>query len=118
MRYAVVLAFLLDSVALVEAQPITSYMGDGNDVLRLCSAPQGVNGCIAYIAGVVDAMAGGNPVGGWRACIPQGVITGQLRDITVNYLGSHPNQRHLLGSHLVAASIATLLPETVLGSAV
>jgi len=92
-----------------EAQ-LVSYMGDGNKVLILCTHPEGFKGCYGYIAGIADSMAGGNPVGGKRACIQKEVTAGQLVDVTVNYLTQNPAERHVMGSHLVAAALAQAFP--------
>jgi hypothetical protein len=110
MKFLGLIIALVVSLSTARAQTIVSFMGSGNDVLELCTAPQGTNGCVAYVAGVVDSMAGGNPVAGYRTCLPKGVVTGQLVDITVTYLTSHASTRHLAGSHLVAAAISGAFP--------
>lgn len=92
------------------AKIVVSFMGDGNDVLELCTAPQGLKVCIAYVAGIVDSMAGGNAVAGYRICLPERVVTGQLVDITTNYLKGHPGERHLSGASLVAAAVSGAFP--------
>src|ERR1700732_2093307 len=90
------IAFALAGMPAVAVEGIQSYMGSGNDVLLLCTSAQGTAGCVAYLAGIADSMAGGNPVAGKQACVPKGVVTGQLVDITVNYLRNHPGARHLM----------------------
>lgn len=88
----------------------TTFMGTGNDVLTLCTAPQGLTGCIAYISGVADAMAGDNAVWDRKACIPSGVTTGQLRDIVVTGLRFRAAIRHLQAGITVATLFADAFP--------
>ena len=109
-KWLIGLAVIPFTVPTTLAQTVTSYIGDGNDILLVCTAPQGATGCVAYLAGIADAMAGGNPVGGMRACIPKEVVTGQLVDITVNYLRGHANERHTMAAHLIAAAMAEAFP--------
>jgi hypothetical protein len=101
---------MASATAATAAQTITSYIGDGNDVLMVCTTPQSSIGCVAYLAGVADAMAGGNSVGGRRACISKQVVAGQLVDIAVNYLRSHASGRHLRAAPLVATAMAEAFP--------
>ena len=109
-KWLIGLAVIPFTVPMTLAQTISSYMGDGNDILILCTAPQATKGCVAYLAGVVNSMAGGNSVGGHRACIPKEVVTGQIVDIAVNYLRSHANERHTMAAHLIAAAMAEAFP--------
>jgi hypothetical protein len=78
-------ALLLMGIVLCQGMP-AEYFRNGNDMLDLCDARDGqaVALCLAYVIGVADAMAGG-PVFGWRACIPAGVTTGQIRDTAVQF---------------------------------
>jgi hypothetical protein len=87
MKYLGVIAILVTSLSTARAQTVGSFMGDGNDILELCTDDTGFKGCVAYLAGVADAMVGGNPVAGYRACIPsKGVTIGQVLSVTVSYL--------------------------------
>jgi hypothetical protein len=112
MRYKLLLGLTImaSATATTAAQAITSYIGDGNDILMVCTTPQSAIGCVAYLAGVADAMAGGNSVGGRRACISKEVVAGQLVDIAVNYLRSHANGRHVMAVRLIAAAMAETFP--------
>ena len=86
-----------------------SYI-DGNMLYGHCAgsleAPEAY--CLAYVMGVVDAMelAEGASIGGFKACIPREATVEQLTDIVKEWLGAHPEKRHLAAAGLVAAALA------------
>jgi hypothetical protein len=59
---------------------------------------------------ISDAMADGNPVAGWTACIPVGVTGQQVVDVAVQYLGRNAAKRHVSASSLVAAAFTEAFP--------
>lgn len=91
------------------SQTVNAYL-NGNDLLLICTTPQNITGCVGYVVGVADAMADRHTVDGHRGCVPPQVASGQLVDITVNYLKQHPAQRQFLGAQLIADAIAEAFP--------
>ena len=87
----------------------------GNRLLDICDQSHSAL-CIGYIAGIADAMGtsladGSHPaVAGWQACFPQGVSGGQVRDVAINYLQAHPEQRQLSAASLVAHALSEAFP--------
>jgi hypothetical protein len=54
-------------------------------LLEDCSGAGFVAGvCFGFIIGTYDAMEGGD-VDGYKACLPNGVTAGQLKDVAVFY---------------------------------
>ena len=45
-----------------------------------------------------------------RLCGWEGATNGQLRDITFQYLYSHPAERHLLANYLIARAMKEAFP--------
>jgi hypothetical protein len=72
----------------------------GNTIFAACTGGN-LPHCVGYLMGVADAMEG-NPINGYRACIPVGVIGSQLRDVVVQYLGIHAANRQRGAIGLVA----------------
>jgi hypothetical protein len=79
---------------------------DGNTLLDLCRRDD--NLCIAYVVGVVDGQLSAI-VGTSRTlpyCTPVNSTSGQVKDVVVKFLNDHPEERHLLGSVLVAEALS------------
>lgn len=66
--------------------------------------------CTAYMLGIADAMVAGNSVNGYRACFPVGVTVGQIHDVVMENLESHPEERHFAAVGLVAAALQAAFP--------
>jgi hypothetical protein len=65
--------------------------------------------------GVADAMQiaqlfGGTVFVGLRACMPEHADAGQITDVAVRFLASHPERRHLPAVTLVAEALAEAFP--------
>ena len=86
---------------------------NGNQLLADCDSKDDefyLKGyCMAYIAGIADAL-GGNAINGYRACIPLRATQGQVRDVVVQYLRARPDIRHLAAPGLVAEPLQTAFP--------
>jgi Rap1a immunity proteins len=97
-------------VALNLPTPTQANYVDGNMLYGHCAGSLEVpeTYCLAYIIGVVDAMelAEGASVGGFKACIPREVTVEHLTDIVKEWLGAHPETRHLPAAGLVAKALA------------
>lgn len=81
----------------------------GNDILLWCRTANWQL-CYGYIEGVADAMSNGEPVLGWRACIPAGVTVGQVKDATLQFLQIHIGFRQKIAASLVAAALSETFP--------
>jgi Rap1a immunity proteins len=69
---------------------------------------------IGYVEGIADAMAAiqahdGSPQGS-RACIPDPVLSTQVRDIVTRFLREHSELRHFSAGSLVAHALAEAFP--------
>lgn len=95
----------------------------GNDLFALCGEQSGTKFrglCMAYLKGVLDAGGvSASPsqgevisysVGGLRFCIPFGVNTDQVVDVTFNWLKANPKIRHLPGAMLIAKAASEAWP--------
>lgn len=81
---------------------------DGNKLLAMCVSKATIE-CDAYLSGVGDAIAAAGP-GKALACIPKSVTGGQLRDVTIKFLKSHPEKRQLKAGVLVTRGFSEAFP--------
>ena len=97
---------------MLAALPGTAGAGfqSGNDLLRDCEAQRPA--CVAYIEGALDMWVNGQTFGRSRkiVCLAPGVEAGQLRDIVIQWLNTHPEDRHLEASGLVIIAAAQAFP--------
>ena len=88
---------------------------DGNALLTRCTdaGPVEVE-CIGYVEGIADAMAAiqahDGSLQGSRACIPDTVLSTQVRDIVTRFLREHPELRHVSAASVVAHALAEAFP--------
>lgn len=98
----------------------------GNDVYRYCTRTDTNYDriyqdfmCLAYIQGAHDGLEAGAYHVTYRAnlnedylivCVPEGVEVGQIKEIVVDYLRSHPADRNLSAAILVYAALAEVYP--------
>jgi hypothetical protein len=84
---------------------------DGNSLLSLCVSGKDFDffNCIGYIKGINDA-ANSNPINGYRACVPQPVTVGQIKDIVIEHLRHSAAERHLMAAGLVARALEQSFP--------
>ena len=103
------LAMALASKATTQTNSI--FFEDGNDLFGKCQSNNSADSvyCIAYIAGVADAI-GGNSINGFRACIPLGATKAHVRDVVVGWLQSNPENRHHGAKGLIAAALEEAFP--------
>jgi hypothetical protein len=83
----------------------------GNELQSLCNTNDawGMVACTAYVMAIFEVMYS-NPIYGWRACFPSGVIAGQMTDVVKRFLARHPEQRHNTAGSLVAQALAEAFP--------
>ena len=87
------------------------YMS-GTDLYSDCSVPKDnpvyfsrTERCTGFITGVVDATEGLRSLQKQTYCVPGNVTLGQLNEIVMNYLTSHPTVRDIAASALVMAAL-------------
>lgn len=97
-----------------QTAPASSYgMTTGNDVLAVCEQQDAGDGvvCIAWISGVTQGIeASGTVTKAHLVCFPKGSTNGQYRDVVVQYLRSHPEQRHWPSGGLAMIALADAFP--------
>ncbi len=102
----IVAALLLASGGTAQAQK-GGYFWTGNNLLRVCNASLEV--CLAYVAGVVDAAAAANALtgsfAGFKICIRGAVSVNQAKDVILNYLRAHPEQRDANAASIAAYAL-------------
>jgi hypothetical protein len=102
MRLLLLVAFSLTVAAAAQAR--SSFIS-GNSLLDMCTAPGQLQQCIGYVQGITDALELHRMLDGDMDCVPVHVTVHQVRDVAVNYLKAHPEDRHLMGSLLASMSI-------------
>jgi hypothetical protein len=110
---ALVIAVLAASAA---AREVVVFE-NGNNILEACSQPYGTlpgGFCLGYIAGITDAANVTQPIGetinGGTACVPAGVPVTQAKDVVMNFLRKHPEQRYLAAVDLIVRALAEAFP--------
>ena len=66
--------------------------------------------CSGYINAVADILAHGTPIHNHRACFPEQVSLVDLRDLTVEALGSRPKFVHKNAHDLVTRAFSEAFP--------
>ena len=100
------------ALALIAPTPVSADFQTGNQLFSKCIAEGTTEPafCLGYLAGVADVMDVGNPVNRFRACVPGGVVMGQMKDIFVNALQRNPAERHYGAAGLAASALAGAFP--------
>jgi hypothetical protein len=113
-RYAIGAALLLAAGHMLESEAGQHWLR-GNELAESCGTTQEQSSalCIGYVIGVADTMSDA----GWnadaptvKACIPQGVVVGQLVGVVRKYLADHPEQLHAQAMHLVVFALVKAFP--------
>lgn len=91
------------------------YFFTGNGLLRSCKSSvlsRGYLACAAFVRAVSETVPGIASVNGGRelACIPKGVMLGQLIDVVKKALESGPEVRHESAAPLVAVALIRAFP--------
>jgi hypothetical protein len=66
--------------------------------------------CFGYVTAVMDALSSGNPLNGFKACVPVNADMNQVVDVVKNFIHDHPEKRHLVAVGLVAEAFAAAFP--------
>jgi hypothetical protein len=99
-------AFLLAVFLTLSAIPFSTAKASyitGNILYDWCTSDTDTKygWCQGYILGSVDTQNVIRSIDNKKDCIPDGVSSGQLKDIVVKYLQSRPEERHWDASALV-----------------
>jgi hypothetical protein len=82
-----------------------------DDLLKLCNNTD--NGskavCTGFIGGVFEVVTN-NPIDGFKACIPELVTIGKAQELSVQWIGSHPERSLNAASTEIAAALANSYP--------
>jgi hypothetical protein len=107
------LAILFPGTALSQVPQLGSYF-TGNQALSACDTNNAMNTthCTGYVAGVVDAILlyQSLPFVADKVCIPHGVPEIQAKDVVVQYLKAHADQRHLPAAQSALAALTAAFP--------
>jgi hypothetical protein len=97
--------------------PAEAGFYSGEDLFRACTVERGQKNyvertyeCIAYVSGVVDAMNTAREADKQKRCIPPEVTIGDLKRVSVDYLGRDGVDRSVSGSRLVMAAVGKEWP--------
>ena len=100
------------ALACCAAQAGATTFFTGNQLLEKCNSDNTVHqvGCMAYVMGILDgATLNGSNV---PFVIPSSSDAGQLKDVVLKYLNSHPEHRHWPASMLVWNAMADAFPKS------
>jgi hypothetical protein len=98
--------------------PVYLDFRTGREVLEKCAptaTPEIMKvHCLGYIQGISDALALATEVAdgiyGYRACRPESITAGQLRDIVISYLKSHPEELRFKSPSVVVKILGETFP--------
>lgn len=97
------------------AQPAQAAFMTGKTLLDLCTSKEADNvfSCENYIAGVVDYHILVRSLGTAPSvdfCLPANIRMQQLRQLVINHLAQHPEQRGFVAAPAIALSIYGAYP--------
>ena len=105
---------LMGALLLLAAAGARADIFDGKELISRCTSQRidEVNTCVGYLAGIADSD---RAAPAWRStkslfCVPQGVTTGQLRKVLVDYVGQHPEQMEFNAAILVGNAFIEAFP--------
>ena len=111
MRRAII-AGLAAGALLAPGHTVAAGYVSGAELLRKCAGAPGYDQsvCLGYVAGVADLMDDGRPVARQRACVPDEVVVGQLRNAVRAWLSERQDRLETPASGLVAQALAETYP--------
>ena len=109
------LAILAGFVAPPLVVPANAYFLDGDELMNHCSATVADERfdpaiCVTYIMGAYDGFMFQRLVRNQTRCTPRSLTGGQLREVVVDYLLAHPDNRQMDASALVWNAIIAKWP--------
>lgn len=112
-RLARLLVIALVASPLLPAASHAASSIDGNFFYETCRDRATQIACTAFVAGVSEGVEMQHEFGGGRAklfCKPQQATFGQMVDIYIQYLRTHPEQRHMSAAPLVVLALVDKFP--------
>jgi hypothetical protein len=102
--------------ALPFATPAAAYFLDGDELINHCSATVADERfdpaiCVSYVMGAYDGFMFQRLVRNQPRCTPRTLTAGQLREVVVEYLLAHPDNRGMDASALVWNAIIAEWPD-------
>jgi len=96
--------------------PAAAYFLDGDELMNHCSANVADEKfspeiCVTYIMGAYDAYMFQRLIRNQPRCTPRNLTAGKLREVVVEYLQEHPDNRAMDASALVWNAIIAEWPD-------
>lgn len=117
MRLMIAAVTMLLAGVVLMPQAAQAGFYSGNDLLQSCQVARDDKAyfeknyeCMAYVTGAVDAFNTTREAAGLKSCLPKNVTMGRLRDVTVDYMGDHPDLLDKSASNLVFAATRAKWP--------
>jgi hypothetical protein len=119
MRFVIpVLLLMLSATPNSVPDPPTIDPKTGNGLLEICTNldERAQSLCTGYITGVADAFEVYPPGNNCKSvaasffCLLEGVTNGQVKDVVIEYLKSHPATRHELSLGLIVNAFKAAWP--------
>lgn len=101
-------------ILILAASPAEARFTNGHELFQKCSAKPGYDPgyCVGFVAATFNAMNDGNSLFGFRVCVPENMLLVQPFEVAKSYLKSHPEERHMQASFLLAQAFAIAFPCT------
>ena len=106
-------AIIIASLSTVANAQTLSTFESGNALFSTCTSTSALDAqyCLGFVSAVSDTAEVYESVTKRKFyCPPDGLTAGQLRDLSLQYLSNHPEQRHLAAASLVAYSFTYAFP--------
>jgi len=97
----VTLLLIVSSITMAASYKSTKvFEVTGNTIATICARTSGYEYgvCLGFINGVAALQK--------KACIPEGVKFGQLKDVVLKYLSENPELRHKPAQNLITSALA------------
>jgi hypothetical protein len=109
------MAILAGFIAPPLVAPANAYFLDGDELMNHCSATVADERfdpalCVTYIMGAYDGFMFQRLARNDPRCTPRNLTAGQLREVVVEYLLAHPDNRQMDASALVWNAILAEWP--------
>jgi hypothetical protein len=116
-----ILAVILSAAVTLPPQKVRAQVAtiNGNEIYADCSGSNTrppteqwllAGTCLGYVTAISDALASGNSVNGFKACVPNNADMNQVMNIVKNFIRDQPERRHLVAAGLVAEALGHAFP--------
>lgn len=102
----------LFGLAMLTASPASAQQTDvpfdtGNRFVRMCEAKAWKLACVTYVLGVFHGSQSGDVR---TVCLPDGVDTMQIYEVSLAYIRSHPKRSHEVALSLILDALTEAFP--------